>query len=371
MKILHCIFALSCGGVETLLVSLANRQSATHEVEICTISPPTPDDIASRRLLPAVKLSHLDKQGFASGIYAMIRLARKIKAEKFDIVHVHGQLYYYILSVMSAPAETHFVYTVHNDAARENGRWDRLFTPLKRRWFRRGRLNAVSISKASERSFSSYYGSDVPSTLIPNGIEPVVIDPGNDALSQWRISKNTRIFINPGRLYVQKNQVELCKAFHELLSQPDAPDIQLLIAGPAEMPDILDKIRPYLSERILYIGARNNLPQMLASADAMIMPSLWEGMPMALLECLSAGCIPVCTLAGGMADIIAPPNGCGIAIASASAPDIAAAIKHLISLTPADIKKLQEQSRKAFAHYDISTCCNKYLSLYSRLSGAK
>lgn len=367
MRILHITFALDCGGVETFLVSLANRQSRCHDVEVCTISCPSPADMARRGLLPSVRQSDAGKHNLPTGFRAMARIARKIRRGGYDIVHVHGQFYYYLLPVLTAPRGTRFVYTVHNDAARENSRWDRIFTRLKRCWFRSGRLNAVTISESSKRSFEEYYGKDTSSTLICNGIEAPVLPPVRpDSLARWRLSPQTKVLINPGRLYKQKNQVELCKAFADLLSRPDAPDVQLLIAGPAEIPAIHESIKPYLCDRIMYLGAQEQLPRMLADADAMIMPSLWEGMPIALLECLAVGGIPICTRAGGMADVVAPGK-CGIVIESPAAADIAAAVRKFAAMDGNALEMLRRRSREAFARYDMAGCCERYLSLYEAI----
>ncbi len=366
MKILHCTFSLGCGGVETLLVSLANNQAREHRVEVCTVTPPRDTDIARRNLSGDIVQSHLGKRSLLSGFGSMARLARKLRREKYDIVHIHGQLYYYIAAVIAAPRHTRFVYTVHNDAAREDSRWDRIFTGLKRRWFASERLSAVVISRESERSFTEYYGNDVPHTLIVNGIATPEI-PRQDTLAQWRVSTSTRVFINPGRLYVQKNQKQLCEAFAELVRR--GHDVQLIIAGTREQEDIYRSIEPYLCERIVYVGERDNLPQMLACADAMILPSLWEGMPIALLECLATGCIPLCTRAGGMADVV--DSKAGIAIASPAASDITEAVEVFLKKDDDEIKALKTASEAAFAPYSIEGCTEAYMRLYRRLTASQ
>lgn len=366
MRILHCTFSLGCGGVETLLVSLANRQAREHRVEVCTLTPPRETDIARRNLSGEIVQSHLGKRNMLSGFGSMARLARKLRKGKYDIVHIHGQLYYYIAAVLTAPHSTRFVYTVHNDAAREDSRWDRIFTGLKRRWFASERLAAVVISRESERSFIEYYGSEIPHTLIVNGIEPPA-PPQNDTLEQWRVSASTRVFINPGRLYIQKNQKQLCESFAELLRR--GHDVQLIIAGTREQEEIFRSIEPYLCERIKYVGERDNLPQMLACADAMILPSLWEGMPIALLECLATGCIPLCTRIGGMADVV--DSQAGIAIASPDAEDITKAAEIFLEKDAEEIKALRAASQAAFAPYSIDACSESYLRLYGRLNASQ
>ncbi len=368
MRILHTTFALGCGGIETFLVSLANSQcEAGHDVEICTISTAGDSEMARGRLNPDIRQLSAGKHDLISGFKAIGRMAEIIRRGNYDIVHIHGQFYYYFLSVLRAPSHTRFVYTVHNDAAKENSRWDKLFTGVKKHWFRSGRLNAVTISTSSQTSFAEYYGKSTPSTLIPNGIVPVHCKSDSpDPLAQWRISEKTKVFVNPGRIYVQKNQIELCRAFSMLLSGDNPPDIQLIIAGPPEDHTILAAMQQFFSDRIRYIGQQTDLPVMLSAADAMIMPSLWEGMPIALLESIGSQCIPICTRAGGMADII--DCGCGIPIELASAQDIAKAVMEFCN-TPEDKKiQMRKTCTEVFANYGIEACADKYMSLYTALS---
>lgn len=42
----------------------------------------------------------------------------------------------------------------------------------------------------------------------------------------------------------------------------------------------------------------------MAHCDAMCLPSIWEGLPVTLLEALSVGCIPICSNVGGIPDVI-------------------------------------------------------------------
>ena len=101
---------------------------------------------------------------------------------------------------------------------------------------------------------------------------------------------------------------------------------------------------------------------MLAYADAMCLPSIWEGMPVTLLEALSVGCIPICSPVGGIVDVI--NNGVnGVLSASSSAEDYYAAMKVYMSYTDEDINKMKQSSRESFEKYDIANASQEYIGL--------
>jgi glycosyltransferase involved in cell wall biosynthesis len=59
-----------------------------------------------------------------------------------------------------------------------------------------------------------------------------------------------------------------------------------------------------LSERVLFLGHREDVPALLASCDFFVLPSLFEGLPLALLEAMSAGKPIVASAVGGVGEAI-------------------------------------------------------------------
>ncbi|KAA2456752.1 glycosyltransferase family 4 protein, partial [Alistipes onderdonkii] len=53
-----------------------------------------------------------------------------------------------------------------------------------------------------------------------------------------------------------------------------------------------------------WLGAKNNVGDYLLQADFFVLSSLFEGLPISLLEAISCGVIPICTPAGGIPDVI-------------------------------------------------------------------
>src|SRR5690606_20106659 len=59
-----------------------------------------------------------------------------------------------------------------------------------------------------------------------------------------------------------------------------------------------------VQDDVRFLGNRSDIPRLLAAADIFVLPSLWEGLPLAVLEAMASGLPPVVTRVGGNAEII-------------------------------------------------------------------
>ena len=78
----------------------------------------------------------------------------------------------------------------------------------------------------------------------------------------------------------------------------------LLLAGEKQKETIYTDLQRYFSDRIKYLGERNDVLDLLSASDIFACLRFGEGMPMSLLESLSVGCIPVCTPVGGIPEAV-------------------------------------------------------------------
>jgi len=107
-----------------------------------------------------------------------------------------------------------------------------------------------------------------------------------------------------GRVCEQKNFQDLIPVMSELKGM-NVP-IQFVIAGDGpEMPDLLKRrAEAGLEREIKTLGNVTNIPEYLKAADFFLMPSLWEGLPLALLEAMAAGLPVVGYAIDGLTDVI-------------------------------------------------------------------
>jgi len=360
MKILHFIPSLRGGGIKTLVCALANEMAREgHDVTICTISRPKNTDYAYTWLDKRVKTGDLGKKYSGFSLREIFNVAHFIKRGHYDIVNIHSYFYYYIIAILFLHNKISFFYTVHNDAYQENTRWDKKILWFKRWCFKHKWLHPITISKESERSFYELY--KCKSSVIYNGISPVEFIPNRNILNPYKITQETRVFIHLGRITTQKNQVVLSKVFERLIKE--GYDVKLIIIGKIQDEQIFQTIKVFISDRIQYLGERSNAVQLMCGAEALCLPSLWEGMPMTILEALSVGCPSIAAPVGGIPEAIQDGYN-GILSHDSSEEQFYIAMVRFLNMPEAQIKQMRANAKNSFTQYNIESTAKHYIETY-------
>lgn len=349
------------GGIEAIVCNLVNEMSKTHDVTLCTIFQPTEDDVFYRKLDEKVKKITIGKKHFGFSIKEIWKIYRVISQGHYDVVHIHGCFQYYFLAIALLHSKVKFVYTIHSDARKENQVWDWRLFKLKKYMFAHRWMWPVTISEASQQSFEELY--HCKSHLIFNGIAKNKTElSNNNVINRLRKSKDTKVFIHAGRISKPKNQLVLCRVFKQLVA--NGKDVVLVIAGSPEEKAIYESIEPYFSDRIIYLGERNDIAELMSHADAFCLPSLWEGLPVTLLEALSVGCIPICSPVGGIVNVIESGKN-GLLSKDSSESEYLKTVNAFLNMTDDEQALMKESALKSFEKYDIKNCAYQYLKVYS------
>ncbi len=359
MNILHIHPSLAGGGIESMICALANEMAKSENITVCSIFEPKGTDTFWYKLSPSVRKITLKKKNIGFSFKVLLDIYRIIRRGNFDVVNVHGMFYYYVLSILLLHKKIRFFYTIHSDARMENSKWDKRLFFLKKISFNKGWMHPITISKVSQESFHNLYHCS--SFLIFNGVTRPVLTQ-IDLASRFRINgSHTKIFLHAARISTPKNQLVLCKVFKKLIDE--GYDIVLLIAGAKQRDDIFSSIEPFFGDRIKYLGERNDIPQLMAYCDGMCLPSLWEGLPITLLEALSVGCIPICSNVGGIPDVIKSGKN-GFLSISSSEHDYYLAMKEFLSLSSEQYLAMKRNCIESFSSYDIINTAESYISTY-------
>ena len=104
----------------------------------------------------------------------------------------------------------------------------------------------------------------------------------------------------------QKGHVYLLQAAVELI--PRFPDLHILLLGDGELRGEMQSLTQdlKLEDNIHFLGTRNDVPELLAACDSFILPSLWEGLPMALVEAMASGLPIIATDVSGTRQVMVP-----------------------------------------------------------------
>ena len=349
------------GGIEAMVCGLTNELAKNNDVTLCTIFEPSSNDIFLNRLSSDIKIETIGKKKCGFSIKEIFKIYGYLKTRNFEIVHIHGCFQYYILAILLLAKRIKFVYTIHSDASMENQKWDRRLLFIKKKCFRDKVVFPVTISKTSQQSFVDVYNCS--NMLIFNGIiAPAKCD--INKLKLYKLNEKTKLFIHPARISEAKNQLVLCAVFDRLIKE--GYDIVLVIAGIIENEQIYQKMTQYFNNRIIYIGERDDVTDLMQFCDGFCLPSIWEGLPISLLEALATGCIPICSPVGGINDVVIDGFN-GILSESSSETDYYESVKRFLAYRDCELSAIKRRAMENFSEFSISNTANRYLELYTNL----
>jgi glycosyltransferase involved in cell wall biosynthesis len=140
--------------------------------------------------------------------------------------------------------------------------------------------------------------TDARCKVVYNGFDPHIYRTSSNerstVLSEFNIPSDRRLIIHVGRMDPAKNHCRLARVFAQMTKRQT--DLHLLLVGlggneiEKELVSFFESKK--ILDRVIFAGLRDDVPRLLAAADLMIFPSLWEGLPGAVIEARLSG-LPV------------------------------------------------------------------------------
>ncbi|MDT2785388.1 glycosyltransferase [Enterococcus asini] len=166
------------------------------------------------------------------------------------------------------------------------------------------------------------------------------------------------IFSNIGRLSVQKNQSFLIDIYREI--EKEIPNSKLFIVGDGEEKSkLVKKVQDLnLQNNIIFTGKRNDIDEILSGVDVLLMPSLYEGLPVIGVEALASGLL--CIFSDSISKEFNSKNSFYVSLQESAATWA----KQTISITS------RTNSRKSLAKemgYDITEEAPKLIEFYKEI----
>ena len=350
------------GGAERFVVDLANELGENNDTVLFTLR----DDTIENKgfYIPEIntKVRYVNLKippGFKPGL--ILTFYKILRREKPDIVHCHLNLvnYFFPLSIIFRN-KIRFFYTIHNSAESEVGsETERI---IRRFFFKFRFFIPVAISDETKKSYQTYYKlNDI--IVIYNGREYPAKSTNYEKvvneIEAIKLTNKSLIFCHPARYNEQKNQKSLISVFNTL--RHEGYDVVLLIIGEG-FENAID-LKTLALDHIHFLGIKSNVPDYLFASDAFCLSSVYEGMPISLIEAFACGCIPICTPVGGCINTI-EHGVTGYLSKSVSEEDYIDVIKVFIkNRSTIDKEKLK---RIYHDNFSIQKCTESYFKLYSQ-----
>ncbi len=369
--LLHVIATLGMGGAERFLVELCRaRPRDCYQVIVSSVSGdgPCADDLrrAGIELFPLGARSNWD-------LSAVFRLARFMRQREVDIVHTHlflggvfGRLAALLAGVPVKVTTEQNAYAIGHLPPRSQVLTGALLARFSDR--------LVAVSQGA-RDYLVQVERVPPAKIqiVPNAIpwpEPVPFAQVEATRRGLGAEGCYPLLGTVARLTPQKGLGYLLQALSILRAR--YPNFLCVIIGDGELRGELESLaeRQGLDNHVRFCGLRRDVPAILQNLDLFVLPSLFEGLPVALLEAMAVGRPVVATRVAGNSEVIEDGIN-GRLVPPADAAALAEAMVALLD-NPEQARALAQRGQETVRQrYTIGRVAEAYERLYEELLQAQ
>lgn len=294
------------------------------------------------------------------------------RENRYDIVHCHSPIGGVVARLAARKLRkqgTKVIYTAHGfhffrGAPLKN--W-LLFYPVEKLCARMTdvliTINREDYELAKQKMHAGKVVSIPGIGLDTNRFDPTLSE--NPSLRQeLGVGETDRVILSVGELSRRKNHGVILRA----LAKIPQKNIKYVICGIGPQEDALRQLAEELgiSDRLILLGYRRDIPQLLHMADVYAFPSLQEGLPVALMEAMAMGKAVVCSRIRGNTDLITQGQGGFLA----DTDDVAAYAQAITRLLSDDAlrQRMGSTNRQTIRAFDVRVVDAKMEKIYREIS---
>lgn len=359
----HIIQSLNTGGCETKLLRTLPLLSDQYQSVIFTLKER--GVLADKFEEQGIRVVPIGLKGFfdRDGIKKLITAVRREKPSLVITYLFHADLIgrLFVQRAITAPLIPSLV-TTYN-----------FIRYLPARLFEYFSKGMVRHYLANSPAVKSYYVQKlgVPEekiTVLPNGMDLAIFDQLNPGAFRRELKLNSKTFVITcvANLAANKGHRFLLSAFEDFFAS--YPNSALVLAGTGvERENLQAQVKDYRSQqRIFFLGSRSDVPQILVDTNAFVLPTLFEGMSIAIMEAMAAR-VPVITTDIPENRALITGEKTGLLVPVKTVEPITAALKRLAS-EPQLSRQLASAARQSIErHYEIGAVARQWKSVIRRL----
>jgi glycosyltransferase involved in cell wall biosynthesis len=304
IRVLQCIRQGQIGGGETHLLTLVQNIDRTKYQPIILSFTDGPMVTKLAEMNFRTHVIHSEKP-FDTAIW------KKVKAlllhEEIELVHCHGTR---AMSNVFKPARSlkiPIIYSIHGWSFHDdqNSLVKRIKIWIEQFLTSRANVN-ISVSESNMQSGKKLMPF-LKAIVINNGIDQFKFNPGQqfkNIRQEIKVDVSAILLIFIARFTAHKQPLSLIKAFSGAIKHK--PALHLLMVGEGDQTNkALQMVKEMgIENNIHFLPFRQDVPDLLAAADIFILPSLWEGLPIGLIEAMSMGKAVIATNVDGSKEIV-------------------------------------------------------------------
>lgn len=323
VRVLHFVTGGFSGGATQVAIALVNAARAGADVEPLLV-------LRRKRRTDPARISELEHAGVPlqvvpgwshlATIAALVRICREFRP---DVLVAHGFSEHlwgrYAGLIADVP---HLVHVEHNTRERYTA-WRRMQT----RWLARRTSRIVGCSEGVRRVLLAMGMPQARTISISNGIGTAPFAGAGESSAAERAPGIVMV----SRLSKQKDHATLLQALALLRARGLTPPLMLAGAGKARYRERLERLAGELGlgAQVQFLGLCRTVPDLLRSHRIAVLSTHYEGMPLALIEGMAAGCAVVGSAVPGVQEVIEDGVD-GLLVQAASPEALADALERLL-----------------------------------------
>ena len=361
VRVLHFVTGGFSGGATQVAIQLVNAARESAAIEPLLV-------LRRKRRTPPARIAELEQAGVplrvvagwshAATIAALVKVCREFRP---DVLVAHGFSEHlwgrYAGLLAKVP---HLVHVEHNTRERYT-RWRLAQT----RWLAKRTDRIVGCSEGVRRVLLEMGMPPARPIAIPNGVR---LQPFADAEAQPFAQRIPGI-VMVARFSRQKDHATLLRAVALLRERGLAPPLLFAGGGKDLHRRPLEKLADELgiAAQVQFLGVVRDVPQRLMAHQLCVLSTHYEGMPLALLEGMAAGCAVVGSAVPGVREVL--DDGVdGLLVAEADAPALADALERVLRDPPFGARLAAAARRAAAEKYSRERMNRRYEELFLSLA---
>ncbi len=366
VKVLFVIWALERGGAERFLVSLLKAIDKNRvEPTVCCLN--WKGEWAPEVERAGIEVIALNKKRKID-LSVLLKLVRIMKKERFYIVNTYlwgADVVGRIAAILAGVPV--IISTVQNVDV-----WKRWHHIIIDKILASRTDMFIAVSEAVRDYCNKRIGIPLKKiVVIPNAVEVERFQSNghNEYLyNELNLNENDFILSCIARLTEQKGQRYLLQSISRLRSK--FPNLRVIFAGEGEDKEILEKMAQELGviDNVRFLGQRQDIPEILHLSDGVVLPSLYEGLPVCVVEAMAVGKPVIATAVGGTPEIVYDKET-GFLIPPADVYALEKAIEELISLPDRGESIGRKAKEMVMERFSIDVVSRETESLFISLMG--
>lgn len=357
MKILHIITSLGTGGAEKLIVeTIPLYNSKGVEADVLVLHGA---DTPFYNQLKQLKCCNIYSLNLS--YYNPISILKIVPfLSKYDLIHTHlfSAQYFTAIAKIFSLSKTPMVFTEHNT---KNRRLNNQFWKLPERIIYSQYDKIICISVEIKHILENHIKfAETQLVVIENGINLEVqknaFEIFKSHISQY-LTPSDVLLVQVAGFRPQKDQSTLIKAFNYLPN-----NIKLILVGDGETRVSCESLVSSLnlSDRVIFLGVRNDIPSLLKTSDIVVLSSKYEGLSLSSIEAMASGKPFIASDVPGLREVV---RGAGVLFPQGDEKALADEIMKLIN-NKQYYNEVAGKCVERAEKYDINIMVDKTIELY-------